>query len=248
MQCCWDVCHYGQCMYNWIVTYTSMWPLLLPPSHLRAPSGRSQGWPCCTCCRGREALGGPRTAPQDGRGWCRRWTGSRWERALPAWLGDHGRGTESWAAEVGERSRTAGPGGRAGAGQWGVGAHREAPLPGGGGEGLGGERWEERGTHNCTRTCTFTCTILPRCYVLHAVTSCTLLRPPPPCFWANFLYRVILPPLHAPPPIEPVCGLQFMHMLSKCTLVESVVLECTRVRVSGACVEVSCTRVSRASV
>ena len=33
-----------------------------------------------------------------------------------------------------------------------------------------------------------------------AVTPCSLLRPPPPYFRAKLLYRVILPPLHAPPP------------------------------------------------
>ena len=37
------------------------------------------------------------------------------------------------------------------------------------------------------------CTVLPRRYALLAVT-------PPPYFRAKLLYRVILPPLHAPPP------------------------------------------------
>ena len=50
--------------------------------------------------------------------------------------------------------------------------------------------------------------------------TASLLRPTPPThFWANFLYRVVLPPLHTPPlkPLEPYC--------SSCT--------CTRV----ACIE-----------
>ena len=44
--------------------------------------------------------------------------------------------------------------------------------------------------------------ILPYCL---AVTPCSLLRPPPHYFREKLLYRVILPPLHAPP-LEPVCG------------------------------------------
>ena len=59
--------------------------------------------------------------------------------------------------------------------------------------------WENRPLHAnfCFQD---TCTILPRCYALLAVTPCSLLRPPPPYFRAKLLYRVILPPLHAPPP------------------------------------------------
>ena len=51
--------------------------------------------------------------------------------------------------------------------------------------------------------------ILPYCLAVYALLAVTPPPPPPPPYFREkLLYRVILPPLHAPPrgPLEPVCG------------------------------------------
>ena len=55
-------------------------------------------------------------------------------------------------------------------------------------------------------------TVLPHCYALLAVT-------PPPYFRAKLLYKVILSPLHAPPPAgrsSRFAVLQFLHVHTCC--------------------------------
>ena len=50
--------------------------------------------------------------------------------------------------------------------------------------------------------------------------TASLLRPPTPYFRAKLLYRVILPPLHTPPPprrpLEPVCRTAVLHVYACC--------------------------------
>ena len=55
-------------------------------------------------------------------------------------------------------------------------------------------------------------TVLPRCYALLAVTP-----PPPPYFRAKLLYKVIWPPLHAPPPRGARAGPYTVRYCSSCT-------------------------------
>ena len=63
--------------------------------------------------------------------------------------------------------------------------------------------------------------IIPYCL---AVTPCILAVTPTPYFRAKLLYRVILPPIHAPPagPLEPVCS------SCTCTCVVSVEESCIK--------------------
>ena len=59
--------------------------------------------------------------------------------------------------------------------------------------------------------------------LLHPVCCYAPPPPPPPLFRGKLLYRVILPPLHAPHPLRPlelVCGLRFMHIYACCKRVE----------------------------
>ena len=57
-------------------------------------------------------------------------------------------------------------------------------------------------------------TILPRCYILLAVTP----RPPPPIIRRNYCIGLFYLHYTPPPrgPLEPVCGLQFLHVYACC--------------------------------
>ena len=54
-----------------------------------------------------------------------------------------------------------------------------------------------------------------------AVTPCSLLHPPPSYFRAKLLYRIILPPLHGPPPVGRSSRFAVLQFCT-CTRVASV--------------------------